>query len=79
MHIIVITWSTNQPSQLSNKNTAHFSMPHEPIAYGNQLYAMLRQFDNKFDYLLLEAPPSIPAWLAITDRLQRACRTKPSE
>ena len=78
LQIIVITWSTNQPSQLTNKNMAHFSMPHEPIAYGNQLYAMLRQFDNKFDYLLLEAPPSTPAWLAITDRLQRACRTKPS-
>jgi L-threonylcarbamoyladenylate synthase len=48
-------------------------MPEEPTAYGSQLYATLRRFDNgQYDRLLLEAPPNNPAWLAISDRLQRA-------
>jgi L-threonylcarbamoyladenylate synthase len=37
------------------------------------LYATLRRFDQeKFDRILVEAPPDNPAWLAIADRLQRA-------
>jgi len=48
-------------------------MPDDPIPYGQQLYAKLRQFDHEaFDYMLIETPPDHPAWMAITDRLQRA-------
>jgi len=73
----VITWSVSISVRISNKNIVQFSMPQEPTAYGNQLYATLRQFDQKgFDRLLIEAPPGNPAWLAITDRLQRASQTK---
>ncbi len=73
----VITWSASISVRISNKNIVQFSMPQEPTAYGSQLYATLRRFDQKgFDRLLIEAPPDNPAWLAITDRLQRASQTK---
>ena len=69
----VITWSVSKSTPLTNKNIVQFAMPREPVAYGIQLYATLRQFDRKgFDRLLVEAPPDNPAWLAITDRFQRA-------
>ena len=73
----VIRWSVSISAHITNNNIVQFSMPQEPTAYGNQLYATLRQFDKKgFDRLLIEAPPGDPAWLAITDRLQRACQKK---
>lgn len=69
----VITWSVSKSHSMTNKNIVQFAMPQEPIAYGMKLYATLRQFDQKgFDRLLVEAPPDNPAWLAITDRFQRA-------
>ena len=69
----VITWSVSKSNPMTNKNIVQFAMPQEPIAYGIQLYATLRQFDQKgFDRLLVEAPPDNSAWLAITDRFQRA-------
>jgi L-threonylcarbamoyladenylate synthase len=73
----VISWSVPTSVHITNNNIVQFSMPQEPTTYGNQLYATLRQFDKKgFDRLLIEAPPGDPAWLAITDRLQRACQKK---
>lgn len=70
---VVITWSVSRSVHTANKNSVHFAMPREPTAYGNQLYATLRQFDQKgFDRILIETPPDNPAWLAITDRFQRA-------
>lgn len=69
----VITWSVSKSNPMTNKNIVQFAMPQEPVAYGNKLYATLRQFDQKgFDRLLVEAPPDNPDWLAITDRFQRA-------
>ena len=48
-------------------------MHNEPTAYGRQLYATLRRFDNgQYDRLLLETPPNNPDWMAVLDRLQRA-------
>ena len=56
-----------------NKDFMSLPMPNEPTAYGRQLYATLRRFDNgQYDRLLLEAPPNDPNWMAILDRLQRA-------
>lgn len=70
---ILLGWSAAFLSWQKNKNFLYFSMPEEPTAYGSQLYATLRRFDNgQYDRLLLEAPPNNPAWLAIADRLQRA-------
>ncbi|MBA2483731.1 MAG: threonylcarbamoyl-AMP synthase [Nitrosomonas sp.] len=77
LSVAVITWSASTPNHKLYKNIVQFSMPQEPAAYGNQLYATLRQFDQQgFDRLLIETPPDNPAWLAITDRLQRASQTK---
>ncbi len=73
----VITWSVSKSIHKHYNNVVLFSMPQEPVAYGNQLYATLRQFDQQgFDRLLIETPPDNPAWLTITDRLQRASQTK---
>ncbi|MBS0425089.1 MAG: threonylcarbamoyl-AMP synthase [Proteobacteria bacterium] len=74
LRILVITWSASGQSQpVLSKSIEQFVMPSDPIAYGQQLYARLRQFDQAaFDYLLIEVPPDHPNWLAITDRLQRA-------
>jgi len=61
MRIATIEWSTP------------YSMPANPVAYGQLLYATLRKLDEaRFDLLLVEAPPATAAWMAVTDRLQRA-------
>lgn len=73
LHPILLGWSTKFISKGKNENLMYFPMPNEPTAYGSQLYATLRRFDNgQYDRLLLEAPPNNPDWLAILDRLQRA-------
>lgn len=76
--IALIIWSaTNHLSQALNENIYPFLMPADPIEYGHQLYATLRQLDQKgFFRLLAEAPPEDAAWLAISDRLLRASFTK---
>jgi len=77
LRIVVITWSIFQSMALADKAIIRFSMPQQPASYGSKLYATLHQLDNeKFDYLLIETPPNEPAWLAIIDRLRRACCIK---
>ncbi len=76
--VMIIGWSEPEPDPVSpeNKNIAYFLMPCKAAAYGSRLYAILRRFDHgRFDYLLAEAPPDDPAWLAVADRLQRASHT----
>ncbi|SEG03454.1 L-threonylcarbamoyladenylate synthase [Nitrosomonas ureae] len=73
LRVLVITWSNTDKPKFSNQFIEQFSMPEDPVAYGRQLYAKLRQFDQaEFDYMLIESPPDHPSWLAIADRLQRA-------
>ncbi|WP_295627013.1 L-threonylcarbamoyladenylate synthase [uncultured Nitrosomonas sp.] len=73
LRVLVITWSNTHKPKFSDQFIEQFSMPADPIIYGKQLYAKLRQFDQaEFDYLLIESPPDHPSWLAIADRLQRA-------
>ncbi len=81
LQIIVITWSEqhnlNTASPLTNPLIRQFAMPSDPINYGKQLYATLREYDQGvFDQLLIEAPPNHPSWLAIMDRLHRASSKK---
>ena len=41
--------------------------------YAHRLYALLRDLDaHGYDRIVMEAPPSTPAWQAINDRLSRA-------
>jgi L-threonylcarbamoyladenylate synthase len=74
LRILIITWSDSSRSRPAlGESIEQLIMPSDPTAYGQQLYARLRQFDQlDFDYLLAETPPDHPDWLAITDRLQRA-------
>ena len=74
LRVVVMTWSEiDLTSFYTHASIKLHSMPADPILYGRQLYATLRQFDQAgLDYLLVEAPPDHPDWLAITDRLQRA-------
>ena len=74
LRILIITWSDSSRSRPAlSESIEQLIMPSDPAAYGQQLYARLRQFDQlDFDYLLAETPPDHPDWLATTDRLQRA-------
>lgn len=74
---VVIARADSTPHQSTNKKIVKFSMPQDPAAYGNILFATLRRFDHqKFDRLLIEMPPDTPPWLAVIDRLKRAnCAT----
>jgi L-threonylcarbamoyladenylate synthase len=49
-------------------------MPREPKAYAQRLYAALRELDTAgCERILIEAPPELPEWSAVRDRLKRAC------
>ena len=50
-------------------------MPRDPDAYAQRLYAALRELDEaQCELILVEAPPDLPEWVAVRDRLERACR-----
>jgi L-threonylcarbamoyladenylate synthase len=52
-----------------------YQMPLQAADYGHALYDTLRRADaNRFDRLLVEAPPEEGAWHAAADRLCRASR-----
>lgn len=79
LRIATLEWSA--PDAVLSQNTVHSehagivrtAMPADAVAYGQLLYATLRQLDSaRFDRLLAEAPPGNAAWLAVADRLQRA-------
>jgi L-threonylcarbamoyladenylate synthase len=48
-------------------------MPRDPQAYARRLYAALRELDTTgCEQILVEAPPHLPEWDAVRDRLMRA-------
>jgi len=50
------------------------ALPADPEAYARRMYAALRELDEgAFAAILIQAPPESEAWLAIRDRLRRAC------
>lgn len=54
-------------------NGQTFNLPSNPDEAAEQLYDILHRMDGvKADVLLIEFPPSGEAWLAISDRLNRA-------
>ena len=58
---------------LRNKAVQGFALPHDAEAYGQQLYAVLREADAAgLQMLLVEQVPGDEAWLAVRDRLSRA-------
>ena len=49
-------------------------MPRAADAYAQRLYAALRELDEAgCEAILVEAPPDTPEWVAVRDRLKRAC------
>lgn len=49
------------------------ALPNDPAAYGQGLYAALRELDARgCQHLLIEAPPRGEVWRAVNDRLLRA-------
>ena len=78
--IVVIFWSDNNKKlSVSHPLIQQHIMSSDPIIYGKELYATLRQFDHQlFDHIFIEAPPDHPSWLAISDRLQRASQPSKS-
>lgn len=56
------------------------SMPLTAFEYGQALYSTLHHLDREgFDRILLEAPPDLPEWLAVNDRIRRASQTSSLE
>ena len=52
------------------------ALPAEPAGYAARLYAVLHELDAlHLDRVLIEEPPATPEWLAVRDRLMRACET----
>ena len=52
---------------------AWIAAPSDPMRYGHDLYANLRLLDRKrAAQILVEAPPRLPGWEAVNDRLKRA-------
>jgi len=79
LRVATLEWSVPDAALSQNKvhsehqHIVRSTMPADPAAYGQMLYATLRQLDAaRFDRLLAEAPPSTAAWLAVADRLKRA-------
>jgi L-threonylcarbamoyladenylate synthase len=53
--------------------TQGLSLPAQPEAYAQGLYAALRELDScNAACILIEQPPSGPDWLAVNDRINRA-------
>lgn len=53
----------------------HVSMPLQPQAYAQKLYATMRLLDaDGYDCLLVEEPPDTSEWQAINNRLRRAAQ-----
>lgn len=74
--VAVLSLGTNDEAY-GGAGITTFRMPTAMIDYGHELYATLHRLDQaKFDCLLVEAPPSTSAWVAINDRLRRAAHNK---
>jgi L-threonylcarbamoyladenylate synthase len=53
--------------------TSWITAPSDPVRYGHDLYANLRTLDaSGAKRIVVEAPPRLPAWEAVNDRLLRA-------
>ena len=68
--VAVLAHSTSDPA---DARLSWRSLPAEPAAYAQGLYASLRALDAVgADFILIEALPGGPGWRAVADRLGRA-------
>ena len=58
---------------MPTKAVATIDLAPDPVAYGHDLYAALRQLDHAgADLIVVESLPASAAWHAVSDRLRRA-------
>ena len=76
-----IAWLTAQiddprvRSLAASRDLLVVPMPADPAAFATSLYATLHAIDRRsFDRIIIDAPPDIDAWRAVTDRLSRATK-----
>ncbi len=63
------------PPQPHAPHSSWVTLPADPAAYAQQLYAVLRKLDAAgLEEICVEVLPPSPAWLALRDRLTRAVR-----
>lgn len=69
--VVVITFQSRVDDLPDN--VAFQVMPGDPDDYARELYAVMRALDNgDFDSIVADAPPDVPRWQAVRDRLYRA-------
>jgi L-threonylcarbamoyladenylate synthase len=62
---------TRIPSDVDLANVC--VIPHDPVAFARAIYGELHRSDEAgAKWIVVEAPPDLPEWSAIADRLQRA-------
>lgn len=72
-HVGIIALS--QVSRLRRLSRTRIEMPHDPLVYAHELYAILRELDQlNLRQIQIEMPPDEPQWLAVRDRLRRATK-----
>jgi L-threonylcarbamoyladenylate synthase len=74
-----VAWLTariEDPSVLALAASRHLlvvPMPSDPAAFATSLYATLHAIDRRsLDRIIVDAPPDIESWRAVSDRLSRA-------
>lgn len=68
---VIAVMSRHRPESASHR--MWIPAPLDPLAYGHDLYANLRQLDHlAADLILIEAVPMSGDWTAVVDRLRRA-------
>jgi len=74
-----VAWLTariEDPSVLALAASRHLlvvPMPSDPAAFATSLYATLHAIDRRsLDRIIVDAPPDIESWRAVSDRLRRA-------
>jgi len=73
LRVATLEWSAPDTVHSAHAGIQRTTMPANAAAYGQMLYATLRQLDHAhFDRLLAEATPHSTEWLAVADRLKRA-------
>ena len=74
LRVALLCQRATTPSHLPEQASL-ITMPETPAAYGQALYATLRQLDGQgYDLILVANPPTAEPWQAIHNRLSRAAR-----
>ena len=62
--------------RIKSEKLLYRRMPDDALATAQQLFAVLRSFDDKGVKLIwIESPPATPEWDGVRDRLSRAAAT----